>query len=73
MNSDSVKGKIEDAAGRAKRQVSEWTGDVEEQVKGAAQQVKGKAEKVAGKIRDRVRDATQHTDRKEDITRTERE
>ena len=46
MNKDNVKGTIDDAAGRAKRQVGEWTGDTKTQVDGAAQQVKGKVEKA---------------------------
>jgi uncharacterized protein YjbJ (UPF0337 family) len=57
MNSDTVKGKIDDAAGRARRQLGEWTGKTEEEIKGAAQQVKGKAEKVVGKVRDAIHDA----------------
>jgi uncharacterized protein YjbJ (UPF0337 family) len=58
MNSDEIKGTIDDAAGRAKRQVGEWTGDTKTQAEGAAQQVKGKAEKVVGNVRDAVNDAT---------------
>jgi uncharacterized protein YjbJ (UPF0337 family) len=58
MNNDTVKGKIDDAAGRAKRQVGEWTGDIKSQVEGAAQQVKGKAEKVVGKVRDTIDNPT---------------
>ena len=54
MNSDKIKGSIDDAAGRAKRQVGEWTGDTGTQVDGAAQQVKGKAEKTVGNLRDAV-------------------
>ena len=52
MNSDKIKGAIDDAAGRAKRQVGEWTGDTSTQADGAAQQVKGKAEKIVGNVRD---------------------
>jgi len=58
MNSDDIKGTIDDAAGRAKRQVGEWTGDTKTQAEGAAQQVKGKAEKVVGNVRDAVDKAT---------------
>ena len=58
MNSDEIKGTIDDAAGRAKRQVGEWTGDTKTQAEGAAQQVKGKAEKGVGNVRDAVNDAT---------------
>jgi uncharacterized protein YjbJ (UPF0337 family) len=60
MNSDEIKGTIDDAAGRAKRQVGEWTGDTKTQAEGAAQQVKGKAEKVVGNVRDAVNNATNH-------------
>jgi len=68
MNSDKLKGTIDDAAGRAKRQVGEWTGDTQTQVDGAAQQVKGKAEKAVGNIRDAVNNATNHpVDRDNDI------
>lgn len=52
MNSDKIKGSVDDAAGRVKRQVGEWTGDSQTQVEGAAQQVKGKAEKAVGNLRD---------------------
>jgi uncharacterized protein YjbJ (UPF0337 family) len=57
MNKDRVKGKMDDAAGRAKRQAGEWTGDTKAQVEGAAQQVKGKAENAWGKMKDAARDA----------------
>ena len=59
MDKDRVKGKIDDAAGRAKRQVGEWTGDSKTQAEGAAQQVKGKAENAWGKVKDAARDATE--------------
>ena len=58
MNSDKVKGTIDDAAGRAKRQVGEWTGDTRTQAEGAAQQVKGKIEKAVGNVKDAARDAS---------------
>src|SRR5271166_3242691 len=57
MDKDRVKGKMNDAVGRAKRQVGEWTGDTKTQVEGAAQQVKGKAENAWGKMKDAARDA----------------
>ena len=52
MNTDKVKGAMDDAAGRAKRQAGEWTGDLNKQMDGAAQQVRGKAEKAWGKVKD---------------------
>jgi uncharacterized protein YjbJ (UPF0337 family) len=57
MDKDRVKGAIDDTAGRAKRQVGEWTGDTKTQVEGAAQQVKGKAEKAWGNAKDAARDS----------------
>jgi uncharacterized protein YjbJ (UPF0337 family) len=61
MNKDTVKGQMDDVAGRAKRQVGEWTGDTDLQVDGAAQQLKGKAEKAVGNVKDAVKDATKDT------------
>ena len=58
MDKDRIKGKMDDAAGRAKRQVGEWTGDTKTQAEGAAQQVKGKVENAWGKVKDAARDAT---------------
>jgi uncharacterized protein YjbJ (UPF0337 family) len=73
MNKDNVKGTMDDAAGRAKRQVGEWTGDTKTQADGAAQQVKGKAEKVVGNVKDAVHDmnkGNRDTDRSDDTNRS---
>jgi uncharacterized protein YjbJ (UPF0337 family) len=58
MDKDRVKGAINDAAGRAKRQVGEWTGNTDAQVEGTAQQAKGKAQKAWGTVKDAARDAS---------------
>lgn len=63
MDSDRIKGKADDIAGRVKRQVGEWTGDTETQAEGAAQQVKGKVENAWGKTKDAVRDVVDDTKR----------
>ncbi len=63
MDKDRVKGTMDDAVGRAKRQVGEWTGDTQTQAEGAAQQIKGKAEKAWGNVKDSVRDAQTDADR----------
>jgi len=55
MDKNRVKGTIDDAAGRAKRQVGEWTGDTKTQIEGTVQQVKGKAEKAWGNVKDAAR------------------
>jgi uncharacterized protein YjbJ (UPF0337 family) len=76
MDKDRVKGTIDDAAGRAKRQVGEWTGDTKTQAEGAAQQLKGKAEKAWGNVKDAARDVKsdaqrEHNEKKEEHKREE--
>jgi uncharacterized protein YjbJ (UPF0337 family) len=56
MDKDRVKGAVNDAAGRVKRQVGEWTGNPNAQAEGAAQQIKGKAQKAWGTMKDAARD-----------------
>ena len=55
MDKDRVEGKVKDIAGRAQRQVGEWTGDTEDQAKGAAKQVEGKVQNAWGKAKDAVK------------------
>ncbi len=66
MDKDRVKGAIDDAAGRAKRQVGEWTDDTGAQAEGTVQQVKGKVEKAWGNVKDAARDT------KDDANRSDR-
>ena len=54
MNKDRVEGKVKDVAGRAERQVGEWTGDSGAQAKGTAKQVEGKVQNAWGKAKDAV-------------------
>ena len=65
MDKDRVKGKLNDAAGRAKRQVGEWTNDSELQAEGTAQQVKGKVQNAWGKAKDAARDVSDDAQRNE--------
>jgi uncharacterized protein YjbJ (UPF0337 family) len=67
MDKDKVKGTIDDAAGRVKRQVGEWTGDTSAEIEGAAQQVKGKVEKAWGNIKDSAREEGHHSDKDRDV------
>jgi uncharacterized protein YjbJ (UPF0337 family) len=68
MNNDKLKGTVDDAAGRVKRQVGEWTGDTSTQADGAAQQVKGKVEKAVGNVRDALKpDTTRDVETDRDI------
>jgi uncharacterized protein YjbJ (UPF0337 family) len=73
MNSDQVKGTVDDAAGRAKRQVGEWTGDTQTQTDGAAQQIKGKVEKAWGNMKDAVKDAGDHVNSAADRDQADRD
>jgi len=57
VDKDRLKGAINEVAGRAKRQVGEWTGDTGAQVEGLAQEVKGKAQKTWGGVKETVRAA----------------
>lgn len=61
MNKDRVKGKVKDAAGRVQRQVGEWTGDSEFQIKGAARQVEGKVQNTWGEAKDAVKKPAEGT------------
>lgn len=63
MNKDEVKGKAKDVAGRAQRQVGEWTGNDETQAKGAAKQVEGKVQNAWGKVKDTVNKADKESDK----------
>jgi len=57
VDTDQVKGTIDEISGRAKRQIGEWTGDTEAQIEGLAQEVKGKAEKAWGGVKHAARSA----------------
>ena len=57
MNKDRVEGKLKDVAGRAERQVGEWTDDPKKQAEGAAKQISGKAQNAWGKAKDAASDA----------------
>lgn len=69
MDKDRVKGTVDDAAGRVKRQVGEWTNDPQKQMEGAGQQIKGKAEKAWGNAKDAARDANEKARRDQEQTR----
>ena len=57
MDSDRLKGKAKDVAGRVERQAGEWTGNDDMQADGTKKQVEGKIQNTAGKIKDAGRDA----------------
>ncbi|MDE3201979.1 MAG: CsbD family protein [Acidobacteriota bacterium] len=63
MDKNKVQGAMDDATGRVKRQVGEWTGDTGAQMEGAAQQMKGKLEKALGKLNDAAKEAEKKAER----------
>ena len=65
MDKDRIKGKMDEMAGRAKRQVGEWTGDTESQGEGAGQEIKGRVENAWGKMKDAVGGAKRDIERDE--------
>ena len=66
MDRNRIKGKVDEAAGRAKRQVGEWTGDEQSQGEGAMQEIKGRAENAWGKLKDSARHVKDDLDRKDE-------
>ena len=71
MDKDEVKGKAKDMAGRAERQVGEWTGDEEAQAEGTAKQAEGKVQEAWGKTKDKAREVSD--DLKDDANRKDRD
>lgn len=66
MDKDRIKGKMDEVAGRAKRQAGEWTGDTEAQGEGAVEEVKGKAQNAWGNVKDAARDVKDDIERDAD-------
>jgi uncharacterized protein YjbJ (UPF0337 family) len=73
MDKDRVEGKVKDIAGRAQRQVGEWTGDEEAQVKGAAKQVEGKVQNAWGQAKDAVKKSNKSEAEQDQADREEAE
>jgi uncharacterized protein YjbJ (UPF0337 family) len=73
VNKDRLKGSINEVAGRAKRQVGEWTGDTNAQIEGLAQEVKGKVQKAWGGVKETVRTAQDHAKQEQAQLKTEKE
>jgi uncharacterized protein YjbJ (UPF0337 family) len=55
VDKNRIKGKMDEIAGRAKRQTGEWTGDTQSQSEGAMEEIKGRAENTWGKVKDSAR------------------
>jgi uncharacterized protein YjbJ (UPF0337 family) len=65
MDSDEIKGKAKDIAGRAERQVGEWTGDEDAQAEGTAKQAEGKVQNAWGKVKDKAEDVADEAKKKD--------
>ena len=65
MDKNRIKGKMDEIAGRAKRQAGEWTGDTQAQGEGTVDEIKGRAENAWGKVKDSTRDLKDEMDRKD--------
>jgi uncharacterized protein YjbJ (UPF0337 family) len=57
MDTNRIKGTIDELVGSAKRKAGEVTGDGQLQIQGMVQQVKGKVENAWGKAKDVIHDA----------------
>ena len=65
MNEDKLKGKAKDIAGRVQRQAGEWSGNTEQQVKGAMKQGEGKLQNAVGQAEDAMKDARDREQQRE--------
>jgi uncharacterized protein YjbJ (UPF0337 family) len=61
MNTDQIKGKAKDIAGKVQQKVGEATGSTTQQVKGVAKQVEGKVQKGVGDATEAIKDADRKT------------
>lgn len=71
MNKDQVEGKVKDVAGRAERQVGEWTGSEEKQAHGTMKQAEGKVQKAWGDAKDVSKKAMDHAESEKKAERAE--
>jgi len=67
MNKDRAEGKVKDIAGRAERQVGEWTGDKEKQADGTLKQAEGKVQNAWGKLKDAAQDVAKDAKKSPDV------
>jgi len=65
VDKNRIKGKMDEIAGRTKRQAGEWTGDSQSQSEGAMDEIKGRAENTWGKVKDAARDIKDDLNRKD--------
>lgn len=71
VDKDRAKGTMNEIAGRAKRQVGEWTGDTGARIESHGQEVKGKAQKTWGGVKGAVRAARGEVRKEQDRSNAE--
>jgi uncharacterized protein YjbJ (UPF0337 family) len=65
VDKNRIKGKMDEIAGRAKRQAGEWTGDTQAQGEGTVDEIKGRAENAWGKVKDSSRNVKKDMEKKD--------
>jgi uncharacterized protein YjbJ (UPF0337 family) len=65
VDKNRIKGKMDEIAGRAKRQAGEWTGDTQAQGEGTVDEIKGRAENAWGKVKDSARNVKKNMEKKD--------
>jgi uncharacterized protein YjbJ (UPF0337 family) len=60
MDSNEIKGKMKDVAGKAQETFGDITDNKEQQLKGMGKQVEGKVQETYGKAKDAVRDTEEN-------------
>jgi uncharacterized protein YjbJ (UPF0337 family) len=65
VDKNRIKGKMDEIAGRAKRQAGEWTGDTQAQGEGTVDEIKGRAENAWGKVKDSARNVKKDMEKKD--------
>ncbi|TFY99752.1 CsbD family protein [Ramlibacter rhizophilus] len=69
MNKDQVKGRVDEMAGKAQKNLGDATGSHEHEAKGMAREAKGKVQKNWGDAKDDAQKSTEHrTDTHTDTT-----
>jgi uncharacterized protein YjbJ (UPF0337 family) len=68
LEGERLRGAINEIAGRAKRQMGEWTGDSTAQVEGLAQEMKGRAQLAWCGVKDALRTLQAQAGIEEDIS-----
>jgi uncharacterized protein YjbJ (UPF0337 family) len=67
MNKDQVKGRVEEATGKAQKNMGDAFGSKEHQAKGMAKEAEGKVQKNYGDAKEDVKDAADDVQKRDKI------